>query len=473
VTVWRAQVESVPMTSSLAGQDVLVLGLGESGLAAARLAHLHGARVTVLDSGRSPVVQERAAALRQAGVGVVLEGSGRAGGPAPDLAVISPGIPYTSALGELATRLTCPLISELELGYRLCACPILAVTGTNGKTTTVELLTHCLTKAGLRVQAAGNIGVPLCEAALGSQALDLMVVEVSSFQLEKADRFAPLAAAITNITPDHLDRHGDMATYVDTKARLLRHLADPADAILRSDLAADPRLRAALTGEPTTFSSSDDGVSAWYATGAGDICWRPVSGGPARVILPAARIPLPGRHNLENILTVLALAQRAGIDPAVLAPQVASFALGPHRLELVATHGGIRFINDSKATNPDALVRALEAVAAEAGRPSVLLLAGGLDKNVSFAGLEPVIARYVRGVFLVGTSRQRLAKLWGDVVSCGVYESLDDAFVAAVAKAIPGDVVLLSPGCASQDMFTNYGERGRAFRSMVQRRFGE
>lgn len=461
------------MTSLLSGQDVLVLGLGESGLAAARLARLCGARVTVLDSGHAPAVQERATALRGVGVQVLLAWSGGGEG-SPDLAVISPGIPYPSALGQLANRLACPVISELEFGYRMCACPILAVTGTNGKTTTVELLTHCLARSGRRVLAAGNIGLPLCAAALGSQALDLMVVEVSSFQLEKADRFAPLAAAITNVTPDHLDRHGDMATYLDTKVRLLRHLSSPADAILRADLAAEPRLRAALAGAPTTFSSAaDDGVTTWFVSAAGDLCWRPAPGGSGRIVLPAAQIPLPGRHNLENILTVLALAQRAGIEPEELALHVASFALGPHRLETVAVRQGIRFINDSKATNPDALVRALETVTAGAERPTVLLLAGGLDKNVSFAGLETVIARCVKGVFLVGTSRERLAKLWGDVVSCGVYESLDAGFAAAVDEAVPGDVVLLSPGCASQDMFTDYGERGRAFRSMVQRRFGE
>jgi UDP-N-acetylmuramoylalanine--D-glutamate ligase len=461
------------MTALRCGEDVLVLGLGESGLAAARLAQRYGARVTVLDSGHSPAVQERAAHLRRAGVNVALEWSGNGPEAAPDLAIISPGIPYSSALGLLANRLSCPVISELEFGYRLCACPILAVTGTNGKTTTVELLTHCLAKAGKRVVAAGNIGLPLSEAAQDSHALDLMVVEVSSFQLEKADRFAPLAAAITNITPDHLDRHGDMATYLETKIRLLRHLATPADAILRADVAADPRVRAALTGEPTTLSGSDDGTSAWFASDRGELCWRQTPGPPARVVLPAAPVHLPGRHNLENILTVLALAHRAGIDPDELAPHVASFSLGPHRLETVAVRHGIRFINDSKATNPDALVRALETVSQHPDRPTVLLLAGGLDKDVSFAGLESVIARYVKGVFLVGTSRQRLAKLWGDVVSCTLCASLDAAFDAAVAEAVPGDVVLLSPGCASQDMFSNYGERGRAFRVMVQRRFGE
>lgn len=455
------------------GLKVLVLGLGESGLAAARLARLHGADVTVLDSGRQPAVQERATALRSAGIEAILEWSGDIYGPDPDLVIVSPGIPPAADLGRMAAGFSCPVISELEFGYRLCACPILAVTGTNGKTTTVELLGHCLRKAGLRVAVSGNVGLPLCEAARRSHALDLMVVEVSSFQLERADRFAPLAAAILNVTPDHLDRHGDMDSYLQTKLRIFRHLTHAGDAVVRADLAADPRVRGMLDGDPTVFSPVDDGVSPWFASAHGDVCCRAAGAEPARVLLPAEQVRLPGRHNLENILAVLALADRAGITPDRLAPHLSSFALGPHRLETVAVRGGIRFVNDSKATNPDALVCALETVTAGANRPNVLLLAGGLDKSVSFDGMAPVVGRHVKGVFLIGTSRRRLAKLWGDVVSCKLYASLSAAFDAAVDEAIPGDVVLLSPGCASQDMFANYSERGRAFRDLVQRRFGE
>jgi len=460
-------------TALLSGQDVLVLGLGESGLAAARLARLYGAGVTVLDSGRQVAVQDRASALRSAGIEVVLEWSGDSLAPTPDLAIISPGIPPASDLGRLAAGLKCPVISELEFGYRLCACPILAVTGTNGKTTTVELLGHCLRKAGLRVAVSGNIGLPLCEAARRSHALDLMVVEVSSFQLERAERLAPLAAAILNVTPDHLDRHDDMDSYLQTKLRLLRHLAAPSDAVLRADLAADPRVRQVLKGQPTTFSDRDDGTSLWFASTHGDLCCRDAAGQPPRLVLSADQVRLPGRHNLENMLAVLALGRRAGIEPERLVPHIASFALGPHRLETVAVRNGVRFINDSKATNPDALIRALETVTAGATRPNVLLLAGGLDKSVSFDGMAPMVSRHVKGVFLIGTSRQRLANLWGDVVSCKLYASLSAAFDAAVDEAVPGDVVLLSPGCASQDMFANYSERGRAFRDLVQRRCGE
>ncbi len=460
-------------TALLSGQNVLVLGLGESGLAAARLARLYGASVTVLDSGRQAAVQERAETLRRVGITVVIEWTGDHAGVAPDLAVISPGIPPTAALGRLAAGLTCPLISELEFGYRMCACPILAVTGTNGKTTTVELLGHCLRKAGLRVAVSGNIGVPLCDAVRRSHALDVMVVEVSSFQLEGVERFAPLAAAILNVTPDHLDRHGDMDTYLRTKLRLLRHLPCPADAVLRAELASQPRVREELAGAPTTFSATDDGRSTWFAAANGDLCLRDPARPAPRVVLPAADVRLPGRHNQENILAVLALAHRAGVSPERLAPQMASFALGEHRLETVAVRNGIRFVNDSKATNPDALLRALETVTAGATQANVLLLAGGLDKGVSFAGTEPLLRRHAKGVFLIGTSRKRLAQFWGDVVSCRLYASLSAAFDAAVDEAVPGDVVLLSPGCASQDMFANYGERGRAFRDLVQRRFGE
>jgi UDP-N-acetylmuramoylalanine--D-glutamate ligase len=336
------------------GQKVLVLGLGESGFAAARLARRCGAEVTVLDSGASKVLEDRASTLGSSGVDAIIGWLPAQPPPTPELAVISPGIPPASALGRLAGGLSCPVISELELGYRHCACPILAVTGSNGKTTTVELLGHTLRQAGVRVATAGNIGLPLCEAALGSSALDLMVVEVSSFQLEQVEHFAPLTAAILNITPDHLDRHGDMASYRATKLRILRHLASPADAVLRADLAAGPEVRAVLRGTPTTFAGSDDGTSTWFVSARGDLCRRLAVAGEVRVVLAAEGIGLPGRHNAENVLATLALAERAGVAPERLAPHLASFSLGPHRLETVAVHDGVRFINDSKATNPDA-----------------------------------------------------------------------------------------------------------------------
>lgn len=458
----------------LSGQQVLILGLGDSGLAAARLARLYGARVTVLDSGRQARLRDRAESLRNAGIEVVLEWTGRQPPPVADLIVISPGIPPASDLGRLAAEAACPVVSELEFGYRFCACPILAVTGSNGKTTTVELLGHCLRRAGLRVAVSGNVGLPLCEAARRSHALDVMVVEVSSFQLERVDRLAPLSAAILNVTPDHLDRHGSLAAYRDCKLRLLQHLADPRDAVLRADLAADPAVQAALHGAtPTTFCGHDDGQADWFVAANGDLCRRHAGGGTAQVVVPSARIRLPGRHNQENILAALALVERAGIDPAIMVPHLATFPLGPHRLETVACRNGVRFVNDSKATNPDALLCALETLTAGADGPNVMLLAGGVDKDVSFADVAPALARHVKGAFLVGTSRERLAKLWGEVVSCKVYVSFQAAFDAAAAEAVPGDVVLLSPGCASQDMFANYGERGQAFRDLVQRRCGE
>lgn len=454
-------------------ERVLVLGLGGSGAAAARLARRRGAAVTVLDTADTQTVRERAADLTALGVRVLTGWAEAVPPETPDVAIISPGIPPGSLLGRLAGALACPVLSELEYGYRHCACPILAVTGSNGKTTTVELLGHALSRAGVRTATAGNIGLPLCEAAERSAGLDLLVVEVSSFQLEHVDRFAPLAAAILNITPDHIDRHGDMASYRAAKLRLLRHLAQPADAVLRADVAADPQVRAVLAGRPTVFSGTDDGSSDWFVSAQGDLCWRPETGAAARCVLPAEAVQLPGRHNRENLLAALALAQRAGVPPERLAPHFAGFALGPHRLETVATWRGIRFVNDSKATNPDALRQALETLGAQAPRPTILLLAGGLDKDADFSGLEDPLRATVKAVFLIGKSRRTLAKYWGGVVSCREYESLDAAFDAAVAEAVSGDTVLLSPGCASQDMFANYGARGQAFRDMVQRRARE
>ncbi|MBN2451718.1 MAG: UDP-N-acetylmuramoyl-L-alanine--D-glutamate ligase [Lentisphaeria bacterium] len=456
----------------MAGQRVLVLGLGESGLAAARLARLHGAEVTVLDQAPAAALRARSEHLEGIGVEVRAEWNGAPPPFSPDLTILSPGIRPSSDLGILAASVPGPVIGELEFGFRHCACPILAVTGTNGKTTTVELLFHCLRKAGYRTAAAGNIGTPLCDAVRRSHLLDVLVVEVSSFQLESVERFAPLGAALLNLTPDHLDRHRTMEEYLAVKLRLFRHVSSARHAVLRADLGRDPRVMAALpAGAARTFSGTDDGASAYVVSASRMLCRREEDG----ILTPLAAVSelrLRGRHNLENALAALALADAGGFDAERLAPHAVSFGVGPHRLETVAVCNGIRFVNDSKATNPDALCRALDVLATPAGPAHILLIAGGVDKGVSFAGLEETLRRCVKGVFLIGTCRERLAKLWNGALCCRQHASLEAALDAAIEEAVAGDVVLLSPGCASQDMFRDYADRGSRFRDLVGRRFG-
>ena len=454
-------------------RKILVLGLGVSGYAAAELAVQCGAQVVVLDASSTPELQDRAGLLASRGVDVRLEWNDSVWDGHPDLAVISPGIHLHSTLGQLAMGLGCPVISELEYGFRHCSCPILAVTGTNGKTTTVELLVHCLRHARHNVLAAGNIGNPLCAAARRCASLDFLVVEVSSFQLERIERFAPLAAALLNITPDHMDRYTDFDEYLRTKLRILANMRTASRIVLRDDLLQTESVLAALPAgdsSPVRFSASEDSVADFFLSAGGKICCRRSSS--IVELVPRSALRLKGRHNVENALAALALAEAAGVPCDDLAPHLVSFVPTPHRLELAAVHNGVQFINDSKSTNPDALRRALVTVGDECdGR--LLLIAGGDDKGLDFTSLADLLRQAVADVFLIGRSRQRLAQQWGGVVSCKMFMSLAAAVDAAVDSVRPGDTVLLSPGCSSKDMFADYAERGREFCTLVKRRTGE
>lgn len=432
-----------------------------------------GCRVAVLDVGTSPALRERAEALTRRGVEVHLEWNEATWPHSCDMVVISPGVPDDSLLGRLAHSLGCPVIGELEYGFRHCSCPILAVTGTNGKTTTVELLTHCLRHAGRKVIAAGNIGKPLCEVVRKSASLEFLVVEVSSFQLEHIESFAPLVAAIVNITPDHLDRHGDMANYTAAKLRILANVKRACCVVLGEQLAESETVRAALPKDgsaPIVFSGRESLFADFFVANNGAICWRSAAG--MRNLLPSSALRLEGRHNLENVLAMLAVGHAAGIEPPILAAHVPSFVPQPHRLELVTASRGVRFVNDSKATNIDAMTNGILS-AAETTSGKILLIAGGVDKGIDFSPAAALLGRCVREVFLIGRCRERLAKQWGHVVSCKMFSSLAAAVDAAAEIAQPGDTVLLSPGCASQDMFVDYAERGRDFCALVKRRTGE
>ncbi len=452
-------------------RHVLILGLGSSGLAAAELALRFGRRVTVLDGADSPELRDRADLLEARGAGVRLEWNEAAGAPEADVAVISPGIPPGSPLGRLAAASPCPVISELEFGYRHCACPVVAITGTNGKTTTTEMTVRALRHSGKRVEAAGNIGVPLSEAVRRSQGLDLLVVEASSFQLERIPTFAPLAAAFLNFAPDHLDRYENETAYLDAKLHLFDNMRRGQSVILSDTAWNRPAVRARIEARgliPRLFSVSP-GAQCEFGLDAGALIRRRAGKTVRLLDLQAARAP--GRHNAANLLAALALCEASGAAIPRCAEALRDFVPGRHRLELAAVHEGVRFVNDSKSTNPDSLRCALECLGRE--RRRILLIAGGLDKGLDFRRLRPLLHRWVREVFLVGRCRNRLAKQWNDVVSCKVFASFAAAVDAAVNAAGEDDVVLLSPGCSSQDMFANYAERGEIFCDLVKRRIGE
>ena len=371
------------MGAALSGRRVVVLGLGASGDAALRLALACGASCWGVDSATAERLGERWPGLRELEAAFVLGWSEGDALPAADLFVVSPGIAADAPLSRAARATGAPVVSELEFGAGLCSCPLLGVTGTNGKTTTVELVAHLLAAAGLRVRAAGNIGLPLAACATESAGLDALVVEVSSFQLEAVDRFRPAAAALLNVTPDHYDRHGGPGPYLAAKLALFRNMPDAGHIVLRADVARLPEARELLSGRggaPILFSSAPQADCAFFAD-SGALCERGADG-RVRRLLALDELPLAGMHNVENALAALALVRAFGQCPARAAAALPGFRPSPHRLELVAEIAGVRYVNDSKATNVDAMCRALETVAGSAPAPNVLLVAGGLDKDI-------------------------------------------------------------------------------------------
>ncbi len=425
-----------------------MLGLGRSGWAAARLLQACGAEVVAFDD-KTPE------SLPEAGVKIKLH----TGAPAvtADLAetfalgVLSPGIDPVVPLVQRFRRAGVRLISELELASSLDPTPTVAITGTNGKTTTTELTTAALAAAGIQTAAAGNIGVPWSELLLRETACDVVTLEVSSFQLERIESFRPRVAVWTNFTPDHLDRYPDVESYLAAKRRIFEFQTADDHAVInaREEL---PGIRA----RRTTFSAYLP--DADFSLRDGRICFRrdPVIG--------LQELRLIGRHNAENVMCVLGIARALGIAFESVLPAIRAYRPQAHRCELLGEARGIRWVNDSKATNLDAVAQALKAI-----EGPVILIAGGKDKGFSFAPLADLVAERARHVILIGESAPRIAEEWRGRVSCELAGfSLRQAVEMAGAKAVAGDTILLAPGTSSFDMFKNYADRGDQFRSLAQ-----
>ena len=444
------------MGDSLKGKDVLVLGAGVSGVAAARLAKEKGAYVTLLDTGIPP--KENIGLLEAAGVTMIcgsfaLQWSGQC-----DIAVYSPGIPLGSPLDKIAAASGARLMGELGFGASFLECPILAVTGTNGKTTTVEMLEHCLRGAGHDVVAAGNIGLPISELVRQGRKPEVVVAEVSSFQLEHPDGFAPTAAVLLNITPDHLVRHGTMEEYTRIKLSIF----DKVDTkcVLNGETLQIKQVSEALQSKSYIVFSSDPAGRADFGIRDGWIVQREENGDFAR-LAEISRLPFRGAHNIENALAALAVGSAGGYNPEELALQLLSFHTGEHRQQCVLEWNGISFIDDSKATNVDALIKALDVFGPQ-GRP-IALIAGGVDKKCSLDECLPKLKEYVKSVYLIGECRSRLLAGWGKVVEAHECDSMREAVFQAAESLGDGGLVLLAPACASQDMFRDYAHRGNAF----------
>jgi UDP-N-acetylmuramoylalanine--D-glutamate ligase len=456
----------------LKGVPVTVVGVGVSGAAAAHALLGLGARVSVVDGGDGARAEAVAAELRAAGAAVTLGGLPAQIGAAR-LVVTSPGVPPATALLVAARAAGIPVWGEIELGWRLRpGARWLAITGTNGKTTTTEMLGAILLAAGRRAATAGNIGTPVVTAALAEPAFDTLAVELSSFQLHYTDTAVPVAAAILNVAPDHLDWHGGLAGYAADKARVWRHPAtiaignadDPGSTAL---LAEAPGRRVAFGFDPATADVTVvDGWLVDHAFGGGRIVAVTdlLAGSP--VGENAGPRADPGRHLVANALAAVALARADGVEPAAIAAALAAFRPGAHRDAYVTTVDGVRYVDDSKATNPHAAAASLTSY------PSVVWIAGGLNKGLAFDDLVERVADRLRAVVLIGRCADEisaaLARHAPDVPSERAV-GMDDAVKTAARLARAGDTVLLAPAAASMDMFRDYAERGDLFAASAGR----
>jgi len=436
---------------------VAVIGLGKSGTAATRLLAREGARVYASDANESPAAGAAVDALRTL-PGVEVE-TGR-----HDLTkirsaagvVVSPGVPPDAPPLAAARAAGVPIVSELDLGFRaLRGVRCIAVTGTNGKTTTTALIAHLLGEAGLRAEAAGNIGRPLSDVALAAQPPRWLAVEVSSFQLHDSPNFAPEIGVLTNLAPDHLDRYPDVAAYYGDKRLLFRNATDENVWVVNGDDTPALALAAGARGRRLRFSLRGP-ADGWY-----DAAERSLRLGGGELMRREA-LPLLGLHNVANALAAGLAVQEVGIGPAAIAEGLRSFQPLPHRLEPVAEVDGVRWINDSKATNIASTVVAIEAM----DRPFVLLL-GGRHKGEPYTRLAPLLHAQCRLVVAYGEAGPQVEQDLAGQIPLERGGDFADVIARARRAARPGDAVLLSPACSSYDMFTNYEERGAAFRRLA------
>jgi UDP-N-acetylmuramoylalanine--D-glutamate ligase len=448
-------------TLDVKDKDVVVLGLGRSGMAAATLLQRDGARVVVRDEGDNATLAGRASQLRELGVRVEL-GSHFDLAKRFDLAVLSPGIaPERPIVREIVGNQT-PMLSELELAYRFCLCPITAITGTNGKTTTTELITTMLERCGKRAMSAGNIGNALSDAIEGSAGLDALVVEVSSFQLETIEQFRPHAAVMMNVTPDHLDRYPSMMEYARAKGRIFQNQTSKDVAVVSAE-ALEWMCKAGcpIRTRTITFSAYGSHAELWLDQKDKQTIWCSLPGCQG-ILLKMDETNLRGVHNAENIMATLAVGFALDLPITRMLDAVASYCPQPHRCEFVASVKGVTYINDSKGTNTDAVAKALQSMPGP-----VVLIAGGRDKGLDYSIIKEVVAHKVKLVLAIGEAREKICEAWKNAATCIRVATMEEAVRVAAAATRPGDTVLLSPACASFDMFKNYEHRGEEFKREV------
>lgn len=443
----------------IVGKYVLVVGLGKSGVASALFLKARGALVTVSDSKPPEQLSTEIPALLDQGITVETGGHGERTFRGQDLIVVSPGVPFDTAPLTQARQRGVPIIGEIELAARFLQGKIVAITGANGKTTTTTLVGEILAAADYPVLVGGNIGTPAISLVEESTPKTFVVLEISSFQLETIETFRPFISSILNITPDHLDRHRTFQAYVDAKARIFENQAAGDFVVLNADDPATANLAPRAHPPLYWFSRKKEADRGAFLRGE-HIYFR--DGSKEQRILPAAEIPLKGSHNLENVLASVCVGALAGCRPEAIRQAVREFKAVEHRLEFVAAIGGVSYYNDSKATNVDATIKALESFPG-----NIHLILGGKDKGSNYAVLNDLLRARVLRVYTIGAAAEKIeSQIAGTEVIRA--ETLENAVRRAHDSAKSGDVVLLAPACASFDQFQNYEHRGRFFKEAVR-----
>ncbi len=440
---------------------VLVVGLGTSGLWTARWLAGQGADVIVTERKReSELDPDILRELLELGSTLELGGHKKKTFLNVDTIILSPGVPHDMALIKSASEKEIPVVGELELASRFIDTPIIAVTGTNGKTTVTTFLGHMLENAGFNVFIGGNIGTPLIAYAAGEQKADYLVLEVSSFQLDTIHTFSPYISIILNISPDHLDRYPDYEAYIQSKLRLYENQGDGQYLILNHD---DQRLSSVSpsSGVSLLFYGSEkmEGLHAFLEGGRISASLN----GSTKQSFSLDAFALPGSHNQENLLGAVLAGMALGIDAAMIQKTINQFKGLPHRLEYVGEVNGVLFYNDSKATNVDAAVRAVTSF-----DRSLILIAGGRHKGADYAPLVTAGRGRVKGAVFLGEAKGLLAESFRDEIPFSLAENMEEAVHRAFSMARDGDAVLLAPACSSFDMFSDYPHRGRVFREAVE-----
>ena len=446
------------------GDAILIIGAARSGVASAEYLLSIGKQIVISDMN-TKLAEDVETQLGHASVSYVWGKQPDVAALQPELIVMSPGVPLSIPPVVKARELGIPVISEPELAFRYSDVPFVAITGTNGKTTTTTLTAFLLEKEGRKVVAGGNIGLPLISQCPKMSANDIVVAEMSSFQLESVDSFCPKVAVVMNLTPDHLDRHKTMEAYAAAKANIFKNQGPEEYLLLNKDDAIVAAMAAGAKSHVYYFSRQeilDEGI--WLEDG--NLVYRLDKNGAPQVLIPAAEIGIVGSHNWQNAMAASLAALLMGQQPEIIAERLRAFKGVAHRMEPVATIDGVLYVNDSKGTNPDSTEKALGSY----GKRPIVLIAGGRNKGSDMAVLVPLMRAHCRGVVLVGEATGDFIDAfertgYTDYVCA---DSFEDAVAKAREMAQSGDVVLLSPACASWDMFDNFEQRGDLFKELVK-----